>query len=167
MPDDVVTSVFTGPVTQGLRLGAMGWQHVSWQDQFYPNDLPEEWQLAYYNTQFSCVWVPRERWMHAPLVELAQWIEDTQDSFRFVIEARQTDALVESERLGMLTARLGSLCETTSSQLLWFDRETPLPTLASQLRQIDKDNGPIYLLSRDADLAKLEQVRILTNLLGL
>ena len=41
----------------GLRLGARGWRHAHWENDFYPDDLPPDWQLAYYANEFSTVLV--------------------------------------------------------------------------------------------------------------
>ncbi len=46
-----------------LTIGAESWLHKSWQGSFYPEDLPEDWQLEFYSNQFYCVLVPEVEWM--------------------------------------------------------------------------------------------------------
>jgi uncharacterized protein YecE (DUF72 family) len=36
-----------------VLVGASGWQHPAWRGAFYPADLPDDWQLSYYSTQFQ------------------------------------------------------------------------------------------------------------------
>ena len=41
--------------SQRILIGASGWLHSGWQEQFYPEDLPQDWQLAYYGNEFPVV----------------------------------------------------------------------------------------------------------------
>lgn len=43
---------------ENIEVGARGW---ACQD-YYPDDLPEDWQLDYYANEFSVLLVPRARW---------------------------------------------------------------------------------------------------------
>jgi len=38
-----------------LVVGARGWEHAQWLETYYPDDLPEDWQLDYYANEFGCV----------------------------------------------------------------------------------------------------------------
>jgi len=67
-------------------IGACGWEHAGWQDVFYPDDLPPDWRLSYYGNEFGAVLVPAEYWAHGSSQGVAQWSEDTDESFRFVLE---------------------------------------------------------------------------------
>ena len=69
-----------------LYLGARDWQHPAWQDSYYPEDLPAEWRLAYYANEYRAVLVPAARWGAAGAQGWAQWLEDTDTEFRFVLE---------------------------------------------------------------------------------
>ena len=135
-------------------LGAVGWQHPSWQSVFYPDDLPEDWLFAYYNTQFQSVFLPHADWSTATAAQLAQWAEDSQPGFRFVLESGPSR--VAAERAAeILGDRLGIITHREDPRLLWFDAGTDLKVLA---REIDRRDKPLYLFSRDADLATLQRV---------
>ena len=69
-----------------VLVGASGWLHPAWRGSFYPDDLPEDWQLSYYNTRFQAVHLPAAFWQAASPATWAQWLHDTQEGFHFVLE---------------------------------------------------------------------------------
>lgn len=109
-----------------LLIGTCGWQHAAWSGSFYPDDLPEDWQLGYYGNEFRVVLVPRAcREAGGELV--AQWLEDCGDHLQFICEvaagtqsATEMDAVQESlahdlawaERFGDRAA--GILCNVAA-----------------------------------------------------
>ena len=142
-----------------VALGALGWEWPAWSDAFYPPDMPEEWRLTYYNTQFDCVFLNQADWQSAGADVYRSWAEDTHGDFVFLLEA------VPPEAAPAVLAGRAILVSRDDPGLLWFDRDTPLKTLAEHLgagRQ-----APLYLLSRDGDLAQLERVRTLLEVMGL
>jgi len=161
----------THAATHFCALGAIGWDHPQWVGPFYPEDLPEEWRLAYYNTQFDCVFLPYPLWAHAPLPTVASWAEETLERFRFLLEhpPRAPDQ-GDYERIAALGERAVLLTAETRDFLLWFDAGTDLKDLAARLQAKAKEafagNHRLYLLSFDADLASLLQVRTLLEVLG-
>lgn len=70
----------------GLVVGARGWEYDAWAEQYYPNDLPMDWRLAYYANEFLVTLVPANIWSIAPADNVANWVEDTSDKFRFLFE---------------------------------------------------------------------------------
>lgn len=70
--------------THRVLMGTCGWKHQAWMNDFYSEDLPEEWQLGFYSNEFPVVYVPATDWIDAP--ELSEWTEDVSDSFRFILE---------------------------------------------------------------------------------
>lgn len=80
-----------------VLIGAYGWQHVPWQGGFYPEDLPAEWQLAYYSNEFPITLLPAAYWQQGA-VDVASWLTESSDRLRFVAEwpvQWQTPALME------------------------------------------------------------------------
>ncbi len=148
--------------SRAVYLGAVGWQHPSWQSVFYPDDLPEDWLLAYYSTQYRCVFLPYAHWSEASDAQLMHWVEDSQAGFRFVLESGPSPAAARraadilGERLGMVTVR-------DDNRLVWFGAGTDLKALAREIETRDK---PLYLISQDADLASLQRVGTLVELMG-
>ncbi len=77
-----------------MLLGAYGWTHDSWNDAFYPEGLPLEWQLSYYSNEFNAVLVPAGVWSDdfCATSEVSfsceDWLDSVSDEFRFYIECR-------------------------------------------------------------------------------
>jgi hypothetical protein len=147
-------------------LGTRDWNHCHWNKSFYPEEIPADWQLGFYNVRFTCVLLPFERWCQATTEEIVLWCDDTLERFRFLVElpdrplSAAEETLLETfgERLA-LKSKPGDERDT----LLLFDAKVDLRQLASELRA----PGPLprYLISMDADLGCLERVEILMTLM--
>lgn len=148
--------------SRAVLLGAVGWMHPSWRTVFYPDDLPEDWLLTYYNTQFRSVFLPHAHWSSATDAELAQWVEDTQAGFRFVLESGPSPTAA-GHAANILGVRLGMITHRGDPRLLWFDAGTDLKYLAGEIQRRYK---PLYLFSLDADFAALQRVGTLLELMG-
>lgn len=141
-----------------VRLGVNGWLRPAWETAFYPQGMPPEWRLAYYNTQFDCVFVRAEEWRACSEAELTEWAEECQAGFLFLLEAESSDVLPAS-----LCAQ-AVLLATDAPELVWFERGSDLKALAAQLQ--GRNSATTYVVSRDADLGQIERVRTLLELLG-
>lgn len=86
-------------------LGACDWQHDAWAPGFYPDVLPLDWRLSFYAHRFAMVLLPEARWLDADDACLDQWLEDTDETFGFVLEVSAA-ALVTEPALRRLR-RLG------------------------------------------------------------
>lgn len=64
-----------------------GWDPWSGDDPFFPDDLPEEWRLAYFANICWAVAVPAARWRAAGIAGAYDWARDTPPRFRFYLEA--------------------------------------------------------------------------------
>lgn len=144
---------------QCVLLGVSGWEWPDWNSGFYPSDMPPEWRLAYYNTQFPCVFVPETQWRGVSAETLGQWDEDTHPRFLFLLECSARDSVPEALREKARCISAHDTCIT------WFDRHTDIKALAEALRH--EACSVCYVLSRDGDLVQLERVRTLLSLLGL
>jgi hypothetical protein len=146
-----------------IYLGASDWMAPAWQGKLYPEGLPDDWRLAYFNTQFDCVWLSHSSWsLLAPEVALS-WLEDTGDGFRFVLESG--DVTSGSDFQAALAPKLAGYWEEGHPGLLWFHAGTDLREFSGLLTSTV--HRPIYLLSRDGDMATIERIRTLLGLLGL
>jgi uncharacterized protein YecE (DUF72 family) len=76
-------------MTEPLMIGTCGWSHVSGAD-FYPPELPDDWRFCFYSNNLRSVLVPQEIWGSAIRADVAQWLEDSDPAFRFVIELPAT-----------------------------------------------------------------------------
>jgi uncharacterized protein YecE (DUF72 family) len=110
-----------------VRLGALDWRFPAWRGGFYPADMPEEWQLTYFNTQYNCTFLAQAVWRHASAAEMTQWHADTHERFRFLLEA---DA---DETLPPELADKALLISRSDARIAWFNRDTSLKELAARL----------------------------------
>ncbi|MBI5329461.1 MAG: hypothetical protein HZB71_02505 [Betaproteobacteria bacterium] len=140
------------------HLGVVGWNHKEWVGGFFPGDMPEDWRLTYFNTQFGFVYLSREEWLKAGHEEWRRWGAECHDQFLFLLEASPEDVM--PHELEGRCKRVEAGCE----DVIWFDRNTDLKRLASALRE--RSQGVTWLISRDADLGQIGRVRTLLELLG-
>jgi len=93
--------------THRVLIGACDWNHPVWINDFYSEELPEEWQLGFYSNEFPVVYVPAARWINND--DLPEWNDEVSDTFRFILEipydilideSRFTSALEQTKNLG-------------------------------------------------------------------
>jgi hypothetical protein len=146
-------------------LGTVGWLHDDWIGALYPDDLPEDWRLAYYSTQFSCVYLPCQMWEGCTENEIVSWLADVHEGFRFVVEVEES----HRDKIPIFDGRLGLALSPgrEDAHLIFFDRLTDLRMLARELEQKVKSDAPLFMISRDHDLAGLIRIRELLGIMGL
>jgi hypothetical protein len=133
-------------VNTPILIGTRGWNQISGGD-FYPAELPDDWRFCYYSNNLRSVLVPQETWDSAQRADVAQWLEDSDPAFRFVIElpAMLGCPLAQDEREQALEKFLETL-------------EPVAPRIAGLLLRVasDADVLPDWLdsfLNRLADIA--------------
>lgn len=89
MPMSTSQATFTS-----LTLAAYGWSPVNWQQMFYPDDLPRDWQVSYYANELSRILLPARDW-GASLTKAASWAAETGPDFGFYLEL--TRSLLQTE----------------------------------------------------------------------
>lgn len=158
--------------TYSCYLGAQGWQHEAWHDRFYPEDLPKEWRLAYYNNFFSCVYLTYAEWAGASAQMWRERLDDLQPQFRLVLQIPKPLRDEESGLFDALANHVG-LCDgecpegfSQTGSLLWFGSDLELKRLASDITSASAGGAPVYVICRDASLNALEQVRTLLEVIG-
>src|SRR4030067_3666465 len=72
-------------MTEPVMIGTRGWNHVS-GGVFYPAELPDDWRFCFYSNSLRSVLGPQETWDAAQRADVAQWQEDSDPEFRFVVE---------------------------------------------------------------------------------
>ena len=88
-----------------IIVAARGWSHPDWRKNFYPEDLPEDWQLSFYSNEFRAVVVPESVWFAGGALEAERWVEDTNEDFVFYLEL--ADLLADWARLTKVAQALG------------------------------------------------------------
>ena len=142
-------------------VGALNWDHPAWRGRLYPDDLPEDWLLSYYNTQFQAVYLPAAVWQAVSEATWAQWLDDTQDGFRFVLEAGDAAAVPPvSPRVLLATP------EWTAAHVWWLDDAPDMRALAQRITQQAATGEPLFVFSRSGNLGQLEQVKTLKQIMG-
>lgn len=141
-------------------VGAAGWEHPAWRDSFYPDGLPDDWLLSYYNTQFQAVYLPAAAWKSSSDVTWAQWLNDTQEGFHFVLQAEKTDASPATDRVVLATPAW------EAGHIWWLDEVPDLRKLAQRISRQAQAGEPLFIFSRSGNLGLLEQARALKQVMG-
>lgn len=144
-----------------VLVGAVGWQHPAWRNEFYPDGLPDDWMLSYYNTQFQAVYLPASVWQAASETSWEQWLNDTRAAFYFVLEpADATPAQPAQERVLLAT-------QAWEARHVWWLDETPdLRLLAQRIAQQATTGEPLFVFSRSGNLGLLQQANTLRQVMG-
>lgn len=74
-----------------IEIAALGYQHPGWDEQYYPEGLPLDWRLDYYNHHFHCVVMDAHEWVSAREGDIKQWLQDVSDPFNFFLSIKATD----------------------------------------------------------------------------
>lgn len=70
---------------RAVLIGACGWQYPLWNETYYPEGLPEDWQLAYYGNEYPVVLIPASYWSQGrPAVD--SWLAETEGRPDFICE---------------------------------------------------------------------------------
>jgi len=89
-----------------IIVAARGWSYPAWRQSFYPDDLPEDWLLAYYSNEFRAVVVPAAEFADVDTLEVERWMEDVVEDFEFYLEV--TDLFVDWAKFTQAARLLGS-----------------------------------------------------------
>lgn len=144
-----------------VLVGAAGWLHPAWRNGFYPDGLPDDWLLSYYNTQFNAVYLPAAVWQAATDATWAQWLHDTLDGFHFVLEPGDA-APPEPVSPRVLLARPA----WERGHVWWLDEAPDLRALAQRITQQAATGEPLFVFSRSGNLALMEQANTLRQVMG-
>ena len=150
-------------------VGARGWEHEDWVGSFYPQDLPADWRLTYYNNFFTCCYLDYPAWAQQSEATLMQWVADILPRFRFVLEVPAGLSEHDHARLAILAPRTG-LQDTSAGLLtscLWLPEAPDWRALSTQIQQrLQTPGTPCYLVSQTHAVADLQQAMILLEILG-
>ncbi len=143
-----------------LYLGASDWAYPAWRQAFYPEGLPEDWLLSYYNTRFQAVYLPAARWRVATPEQWRQWLDDTRDGFVFLLEDDAAPVPVASARVRRVSAGW------EAGHVWWLDEAFDLRALAGRIAGHAASGAPLFVISRRGDLERLGQVESLRGVMG-
>jgi len=153
-----------------IRIGALGWRHAHWSGEFYPEDLPEDWQLSYYANEFNTVLVAEEDWK-PNLEDLDEWVEEVPDGFQFYFQTSKGD-LPDAARL---KSKLGNHFAGVVDGLA--DESSPIAKIeyASKslrewrlwLEENAQNLKAIFLVDKDLSVKNLSDFKSLVEMLNL
>lgn len=149
-------------------LGSIGWDKPEWVGAFYPEDMPPEWRLSYYNTHFSCVYLPYPLWHQTPVGELAHWRDDTLERFRFLLEPPPPDeaSAEDAARLAALAPKALLAAPREGPAMLWLEPGADLKIVAQALQARVAAGETVHVVSLSGDYPQLEQMHTLFEVLG-
>ncbi len=146
--------------TYRILIGAHGWLHTAWQGGFYPDDLPEDWQLGYYSNEFPVVLMPAAYWQH-PDTEIAVWLEDSASGLCLICEAPVellqlpgSEAVQAINRFIQRTSLVGERCIGVSLLI-----SGAVPALDSVLAQIERCVPLVIDVAADISMDELKAVQ--------
>lgn len=64
-----------------VRIATVGWDFPSWDESYYPEDIPADWKLAFYANDFSAVVLPEQLWRKPALNSFVEMLEDLDEAF--------------------------------------------------------------------------------------
>ncbi len=64
-----------------VRIATIGWDFPSWAESYYPEDIPDDWKLAFYANDFSAVVLPEQLWRKEALSSFVEMLDDLDETF--------------------------------------------------------------------------------------
>ena len=143
--------------------GTIGWEPDSFPSGFYPEDLPEDWRLSFYNTQFRCVYLPFHVWHKATAEMVNTWLNECDAEFCFVLGLPEAGNTGIDERVKQF-GRRGRLEDRAN--LAWVTSQTSLRELASRIAEAAKNHQELFIIAPWGQLTQLRQVSELMAVMG-
>ncbi|MBT8440131.1 MAG: hypothetical protein HKP55_07320 [Gammaproteobacteria bacterium] len=152
-----------------MRIGTIGWLFESWDNSYFPEDIPQDWKLGYYANDLSAVVVPEALWEQADFEELEEMAEEVHEDFGFYFQIKTYwPSVEEHERLKMLFADnyFGFLvdCEPEKAPSVVNDRDFIFPAgifpgagCSWSLLEQAGSNDCVIRITAESDLRQLKQ----------
>lgn len=92
-----------------LQVGVLNWQALGGKGEFYPEDMPVEWQLDYYSNAFRVVLVPEGQWVAWDAEALETCVEGVEGEFGFYLRVDETLTEEKAQKIQFILEGLGDL----------------------------------------------------------
>lgn len=105
---------------KSVTVGAYGWSPADWGEQFYPDDLPEDWRATYYANAFQSVLLPQAVWQaQCDDDALTEILEELPEGFKCVFELDTKNGIdiPDEQRLATYQTLCTQLPSCSSSKL--------------------------------------------------
>lgn len=141
-------------------IGACSWLHQSWINDYYPEDLPEDWRLGFYSNEFPLVYLAAADWIDA--VDFSDWVEEVAETFRFILELPDYNLDETAYKQALDKARV--LADYCLGLVIRLNPAAcrDLNQLESRLKEA-KCIAPVCIDSRNLTLAKECQILLSRN----
>lgn len=157
-------------MTKELMVGTIGWNHNDWVDDYYPDNLPEDWRFAYYSNDHRSVLVPADHFQTYNKDARSKWVEDCDGAFRFVVEIPAT-CLVDAgvALLQEFLNGISSLHSRLGGFYLPLGEVTNQGFAKLQARiELLQEHGPLCIdFERESEASELLKQLMLDNNIGL
>lgn len=97
-----------------MQVGAYGWNYADWHNNFYPEDLPEDWRLDFYANTYRVVMVPESEWLAWQQDDVEENLEAVEGDFYFYLEitlSSISETVLNSENKQYVISRLIQVSE--------------------------------------------------------
>ncbi|MDG6777422.1 hypothetical protein QCB44_01760 [Thiomicrorhabdus sp. zzn3] len=91
-----------------LQIGTFGWQHADWLGTFYPEDLPQDWELDYYSNAFRVVLLPQAQWRQWGEEEIEDALDAVEGDFSFFLALSEPLSEVLASQIEVVKSHMGS-----------------------------------------------------------
>ncbi len=173
----------------GLILGVVYRREARWSNDYFPQDLPDDWRFAYLANDVDCVMLPAETWSHE-LPALATSIAEAPPSLRFLLQA-SPEHPPPASALGLFADRPVELLVDASVRLsvdwpqwcavgdghwrdeqghhihLWHVGEVDLRDWRARAERLDAGVRGVLLDGVAASPVQVAQLRALLQLMGI
>ncbi len=119
--------------THRVLIGSCGWQYPQWQQSFYDEELPTDWQLGFYANEFPVVYLPAAAWLQQNQVE--EWPDEVVETFRFILEL-PLSVMCEPEQASQVMQLIDALGEFCLAVVLQLDAEAETVLIDQALQAI-------------------------------
>lgn len=126
---------------ENLQIGTYGWRHQNWLESFYPDDLPEDWQLDYFSNAYRVLLVPMSDWLSWQSLDLEEVVDSVEAPFYFYLAVEHP---LEKQQIEQLETVVNALGESVAGMVAWKAE------LVEQLKAI---NLPVTLVSENEHLS--------------
>ena len=119
-----------------LQVGTYGWQHADWREKFYPDDLPEAWQLDYFSNVCRVVLVPQTEWESWSSSFIQTVTESIEDGFEIYLALNNDlkSGVENPQTVAKLSEIISLLGRSVAGFVVWS--ESPFTSLTLLQRPV-------------------------------
>ena len=169
-----------------MLIGHLG---LDFNDDFYPDDLPQEWQFDYYCNEFNCLFLEE-----TAQIDMSELLEDIEDDFCLVLAVNQQNLKCQHPNIVFWTQSYDAvknldnqpnICIQSDkkldidlnfvqieNQFLYFNNKAVFMTtlnsndkeLAQQLKQLPQDICVIFQKTNSVNLQKAKTISELLDI---